>query len=88
MENERDVLRRSQHRTPYFRSLIDEISDPHALATIALKYLQGSLLDASVERTLNREEVKHVSHCILEAVSILQDDGMVHDGIEQSIITS
>jgi hypothetical protein len=48
VENERNVLKRFQHRTPYLRPLIDEIDEPPVPMTIALKYLQGDLLDASV----------------------------------------
>jgi hypothetical protein len=39
VENERDVLKRFQHRTPYLRPLIDEIDEPSVPVTIALKYL-------------------------------------------------
>jgi hypothetical protein len=48
VENERNVLKRFQHRTPYLRPLIDGIDEPPVPVTIALKYLQGDLLDASV----------------------------------------
>jgi len=81
VENERNVLQRFQHRTPYFRPLIDEIDEPSFPVTIALRYLQGNLLDASVARTLNRRELKYVSRCELEALKILHEDGFVHTGI-------
>lgn len=81
VENERNVLKRFQHRTPYLRPLIDEIDEPSAPVTIALKYLQGDLLDASAAKTLNRKELKYVSRCVLEALKILHDDGFVHTGI-------
>jgi hypothetical protein len=80
VENERDVLQRFQHRTPYLRPLIDEIDEPTFPVTIALKYLQGDLLEASVARTLNRREVRHVSRCVLEALKTLHEDGFVHTG--------
>jgi serine/threonine protein kinase len=81
VENERDVLRRFQHRTPYLRPLIDEINDASFPVIIALRYLQANLLDASVARTLNRRELKHVSRCVLEAIKTLHEDGFVHTGI-------
>lgn len=81
VENERDVLKRFQHRTPYLRPLIDEIDEPSAPVTIALRYLQGDLFAASIARTLNRRELKHVSRCVLEALQTLHEDGYVHTGI-------
>jgi len=80
VENERDVLKRFQHRTPYLRPLIDEIDEPTLPVTIALKHLQGDLLEASIARTLNRQELKHVSRCVLEALKTLHEDGSVHTG--------
>lgn len=80
VENERDVLKRFQHRTPYLRPLIDEIDEPTFPVTIALRYLQGDLLEASVARNLNRREVRHVSRCVLEALKTLHEDGFVHTG--------
>ncbi|KAF2832812.1 putative serine/threonine protein kinase [Ophiobolus disseminans] len=80
--NERDVLRRFQHRTPYLRPLIDEIDESSAPVTIALKYLHTDLLDASVKRTLNRKELKHVSRCVLEALKVLHEDGFVHTDVK------
>ena len=80
VENERDVLKRFQHRTPYLRPLIDEIDEPSLPVSIALKYLQGDLLEASVARTLNRREVRHVSRSVLEALKTLHEDGFVHTG--------
>lgn len=81
VENERDVLKRFQHRTPYLRPLIDEIDETSVPVTIALKHLQGDLQSASVERTLNRKELKHVSRCVLEALKTLHEDGFVHTGM-------
>ncbi|RYN85812.1 hypothetical protein AA0119_g13090 [Alternaria tenuissima] len=82
VENERDVLKRFQHRTPYLRPLIDEIDEPFFPVTIALRYLQGDLLDASVARSLNRRELKHVSRCVLEALKTLHEDGFVHTDVK------
>ncbi|KAH6862994.1 serine/threonine protein kinase [Alternaria alternata] len=82
VENERDVLKRFQHRTPYLRPLIDEIDEPTFPVTIALRYLQGDLLEASVARNLNRREVRHVSRCVLEALKTLHEDGFVHTDVK------
>jgi len=81
VENERNVLRRFQHRTPYLRPLIDEIDVPSAPVTIALRHMQGDLLDASIASTLNRRELKYASRCVLEALKTLHEDGFVHTGI-------
>jgi serine/threonine protein kinase len=81
VENEKKVLRRFQHRTPYLRPLIDEINELFVPVTIVLKHLQGDLLDASVAKTLSRRELKYVSRCVLEALKALHEDGFVHTGI-------
>jgi len=49
-------------------------------STIALKYLEDHLLNASIKKTLNRKELKYVSRCILEALKVLHEDGYVHTG--------
>jgi serine/threonine protein kinase len=82
VENERDVLKRFQHRTPYLRPLIDEIEEPSAPVTIALRYLESDLLYEDSKRTLNRKELKHVSRRILEALKVLHEDGFVHTGLK------
>jgi serine/threonine protein kinase len=81
VENERDVLKRFQHRTPHLRPLIDEIDEPSVPLTIALKYLQDDLYAASVAKTLDRGELKYVSRGVLEAIKTLHEDGFVHTGI-------
>jgi len=81
VENERNVLKRFQHRTPYLRPLIDEIDEPSVPVTIALQHLQADLLDASVVKTLDRRELKYVSRCVLEVIKTLHEDGFVHTGI-------
>jgi hypothetical protein len=48
VENERDVLKRLQHRTPFLRPLIDEIEEPSTLTTIALKYLESDVLTETI----------------------------------------
>lgn len=80
--NERDVLRRFQHRTPYLRPLIDEIEKTSDSPTVVLKHLDDHLLNASIAKTLNRKELKYVSRCILEALKVLHEDGYVHTGMK------
>ncbi|KAI1519890.1 hypothetical protein Ptr86124_000258 [Pyrenophora tritici-repentis] len=43
VENERDVLQRFQHRTPYIRGMIDELEHPSDPVTIALQYTEKRL---------------------------------------------
>lgn len=77
LQNERDVLRRFQSRTPHVRPLVDEIEDPPALV---LKYLEDDALRGSNLKTLARYEVKFVARGVLEALSVLHGDGFVHTG--------
>jgi serine/threonine protein kinase len=79
--NERDLLGRFQHCTPYLRPIVDEIKEPSTPVTIVLNYLQADLLRASIAKTLNRRELKYVSRCVLEALMTLHEDGFVHTGI-------
>lgn len=81
VRNERDVLKRFQHRTHYLRPLVDEIVEPSVPTTIVLKYLQSDLLDASIKKTLNRKELEYVSRRILEALKVLHDGNYVHTGM-------
>ena len=78
--NERDILMRFQHRTPHLRPLIDEIEDPSNSVTIALKYSDSDLLTASIEKKLNRGELKYVTRCVLEALKVLHEYEYVHAG--------
>ena len=82
VENERDVLKRFQDRTPYIRPIIDEIKEPSMPVTIALRYLQSDVLRETITKTFNRKELKYVSRCILEALSLLHEDGFVHTGMK------
>ncbi|KAJ8128990.1 hypothetical protein O1611_g4640 [Lasiodiplodia mahajangana] len=82
VENERDVLKRFQPRSPYLRPLIDEIQDPAEPTTIVLKHLESDLLEATVQRPLNIGEIKYVSKRILEALSVMHEDGYVHTDIK------
>ena len=80
VENERDILKRLQDRTPYIRPLIDEIEAPDLPTTIVLKHLDDHLLQASIQQTLSRKEIKYVARRILKALSILHEAGYVHTG--------
>ncbi|RWA07302.1 hypothetical protein EKO27_g7801 [Xylaria grammica] len=82
MENERDVLKRFQARTPYLRPLIDGIRDPAGPTTIVLRHLDSCLLEASVQQPLNRKEMKYALKRILEALSVMHKDGYVHTDIQ------
>jgi serine/threonine protein kinase len=80
VENERDVLKRFQHRTSYLRTLIDEIEEPSEPPTIVLRCLEDHLLNASMKKPLNRQELKYVSRRILEALQVLHEDSYAHTG--------
>lgn len=80
VENERDVLRRFQNRTPYLRPLTDEIEEPSKPTTIVLKHLDDDLLNVSIKRTLNQKELKYVARRVLEALAVLHEDDYVHTG--------
>jgi hypothetical protein len=66
VKNEADFLKLYQNRSPHLRPLVDEIVEPYNYPTIALRHLDDHLLNASIDRALNRQEVKHVSRCVLE----------------------
>ncbi|KAF2441464.1 putative serine/threonine protein kinase [Karstenula rhodostoma CBS 690.94] len=86
VENERDVLKRFQHRTPHLRPLIDEIEEPSQPTTVVLKYLDSDLWQTaqSERKQLNRKELKHVSRAILEALRVLHESGYVHTDVKPS----
>ncbi|KAG8164264.1 hypothetical protein KVR01_006182 [Diaporthe batatas] len=86
VENERDVLQRFQDRSTHIRPLIDEIQDPAEPTIIVLRHLDQDLLDASIRKALNRKEIKYVSRGILEALSVLHEDGHVHADVKPSNI--
>jgi hypothetical protein len=81
VKNEADFLKLYQNRSPHLRPLVDEIVEPYNYPTIALRHLDDHLLNASIDRALNRQEVKHVSRCVLEALQVLHKDGIVHTGM-------
>jgi serine/threonine protein kinase len=80
VENERDVLHRLQHRTPFLRPLVDDIQEPSAPTTIALKYLDSDLLIETKKKTLNRKELRHVCRSVLEALKVIHEENLVHTG--------
>ncbi|KAF2706373.1 kinase-like protein [Pleomassaria siparia CBS 279.74] len=82
VRNERDVLKRFQDRTRCLRPLVDEIVEPSDCLTIVLRHLQSDLLDVSIQKTLNRKELKYVCRQSLEALRVLYDDGFVHTDLK------
>ncbi|KAI9829991.1 MAG: hypothetical protein M1826_005164 [Phylliscum demangeonii] len=81
VENERNVLERFQHRTPYLRPLVDEVEDP-SMVVIVLSFLDDDLLHASITKTLNGKEIKYVARRILEALVVLHEEGYVHTDVK------
>jgi serine/threonine protein kinase len=81
VENDRDFLKRLQHRTPFLRPLVDEVEEPATPTTIALRYLDSDVLAETIKRTLNRRELKHVCRCVLEALRVIHEHNLVHTGI-------
>lgn len=78
--NERDVLKVFAPRSKYIRPLLDEIVDPAEPATIVLRHLQSTLLQASIQQKLNRTELKCVCRGVLEALAVMHNEGYVHAG--------
>jgi serine/threonine protein kinase len=76
---EKDALRRFQH-SPHIRPMVDEIDEPSVSPIIALRYLDSDLLAASIERKLNREELKYVTRNLLLALNTLHEKGYIHSG--------
>ncbi|EZF98638.1 serine/threonine protein kinase [Trichophyton rubrum MR1459] len=80
IHNERDVLRRFQHNSPFIRPLLDEIEEPSTPPAIVLKHVDDDLLNASDTQRLTRSEVKYVAKKVLEAISAFHEGGFVHTG--------
>lgn len=78
LQNERDILLRFQDRTPCIRPLIEELGDSTVPPTLILKHLDNDALRASNKQRLTRLEVKYVAKRVLEALSVLHDEGFVH----------
>ncbi|KAJ5198338.1 kinase-like protein [Penicillium cinerascens] len=84
IHNERDILLRFQHKSPLLRPLLDEVQDPASPSAIVLKYLEDDILHASNRKRLARTEVKYVAQRVLEALSVLHQEGFVHTDIKPS----
>lgn len=84
LQNEADVLKRYQNKTPYLRPLVDEIQEPIEPPSIVLKYLDSDLLSESNKQRLSRPEIKQVAKAILQALQTLHEDGLVHTGMFQA----
>lgn len=85
LQNERDVLKRFQSRTPFLRPLLDEIEDPSDPPALVLKHPDNDLFNASSVQTLTSLERKHITKSILEALKALHEDGYVHTGKDGDI---
>lgn len=68
LQNERDLLKRFQGKTPNLRPLLDEIHDPVELSAIVLKYFDDDLLHASVSDMSEGYSliwlIHELSHCL------------------------
>ncbi|KAI9934452.1 hypothetical protein ASPWEDRAFT_175181 [Aspergillus wentii DTO 134E9] len=82
LQNERDTQLRFQNRTPFIRPLIDEIED--SAPALILRFLDTNVLHASNTQRLTRPEVKYVAKRVLEALSVLHNEGHVHTDIKPS----
>jgi serine/threonine protein kinase len=80
-ENERDVLKRLQDCTHFLRPLVDDIEEPSAPTTIALRYFESGLLLETVKKTLDRKELRHACRNIVNALKVLHDETLVHIGM-------
>jgi hypothetical protein len=80
IHNEKDVLLKFQHKTPFLRPLLDEIQDPASPPAIILKYIDDDILHTSNRKRLARAEVKYVGRRVLEALSALHHEGFVNTG--------
>lgn len=81
LQNEADILKRYQDRTPHLRPFVDEIQEPAEPPSIVLKYLDKDLSKESNKQRLSRQEIKQVARAVLEALQVLHKDGLVHTGI-------
>jgi hypothetical protein len=55
VKNEADFLKLYQTRSPHLRPLVHEIIEPYNYLTIALRHLDDHLLNASIDRAVNRQ---------------------------------
>lgn len=70
LENERDVLKRFQDRTPYIRPLLDQIVDPLDSPAIVLRHLNDHLLNASASQISEAEVLKEDRDFILKIMKL------------------
>ncbi|KAL2839523.1 hypothetical protein BJY01DRAFT_250476 [Aspergillus pseudoustus] len=59
---------------PHLRPVLNDIVEPAETPTIVLGRLDGHLLNASVKKTVKREELKYITLSVLEALKVLHDD--------------
>jgi hypothetical protein len=81
LNNEADILKRYECRTPFIRPIVEGIEDPFDPSSIVLKYLDNDLLAESNNKSLSRPDVKFIARSVLQALAILYKDRMVHIGI-------
>ncbi|KAF1849650.1 uncharacterized protein K460DRAFT_275213 [Cucurbitaria berberidis CBS 394.84] len=82
LQNEANILRRYQSKTPFLRPIVDEVLGPADPPSIILRHLDSELLTESKKKRLTRPEIKQVARCILGALLILHKDGMVHTDVK------
>ncbi|GAB1312492.1 hypothetical protein MFIFM68171_02702 [Madurella fahalii] len=82
LQNEANILKRYQAKTPFLRPLVDEIEEPSEPPSIVLKHLDSDLLTASNKKRLSRPEIKQVAKCVLQALDVLHKDGLVHTDVK------
>jgi serine/threonine protein kinase len=78
LQNERDILKQFQYRSPFIRPLINEIIELADPPAIVLKHLNDHLLNASLSQKLTNKEIKYITKRILKALKILHEDGFIH----------
>jgi serine/threonine protein kinase len=81
LDTEREALKRFQSHTPSHRPLIDEIEDPLDPPALVLKHLDDGLFNAAAVKRLTGAEIKQVAKKVLEALSVIREDGYVHAGM-------
>ncbi|KAE8146934.1 putative serine/threonine protein kinase [Aspergillus avenaceus] len=82
IQNERDVLKHFQGRTPFIRPLIDEIVEPVDSSAIVLKYLDDHLLNACASQRLTDKEIKFAARSVLSALKVLHEHNFVHTDVK------
>lgn len=78
--DERDVLKKLQHRTPFLRLMVDEFEEPSLPTTIVSGYLESDLLEETIKKALNRKELKYTCRRVLEALKVIHEHYLVHTG--------